>query len=211
MRTLIAAYCLAAAGVASARPIEPARLPIPAHADTEVSQSYPCVFAKRTPVSFKAWLEFESTPTNNVELAFGTDADGDGTLSARETRMVFGWDCGNWVVRGAERRRDSQVSSDGNDSDPWNGLSCRREVAAAVTTNSHKSATWDFALAGNGRASLDVGENGESVFGGLRANPPSWVFDRSWDTLRVTVRGVGVPEERVRVDVRTAGVMIIVK
>ena len=40
-----------------------------------------------------------ASPSNNVEVAFGTDADGDGVLDLWETDCVIGWDCGAWFVR----------------------------------------------------------------------------------------------------------------
>lgn len=43
-------------------------------------------------------LEFFRTPSNNVEVAFGRDADGDGQLSFSETEMSTGWDCGTYFV-----------------------------------------------------------------------------------------------------------------
>ena len=70
-----------------------------------------------TNVPFSAWQEhlrhftfklaFNATPSNNVEMAFGTDgATGttgvspveDGTLSPDECDLVVGWDCGAWFV-----------------------------------------------------------------------------------------------------------------
>ena len=47
-------------------------------------------------------LSFAPGPSNNVEVAFGADIDGDGVLSPDERRMMAGWDRGAWFMRGAE-------------------------------------------------------------------------------------------------------------
>ena len=41
-------------------------------------------------------VEFESCVTNEVLVALGADADGDGDLSVDEVDIVFGCDCGAW-------------------------------------------------------------------------------------------------------------------
>ena len=47
-------------------------------------------------------LVFRPSASNNVEVAFGVDLDGDGALSPDERRMTAGWDCGAWFMRGAD-------------------------------------------------------------------------------------------------------------
>ena len=51
-------------------------------------------------------VALDATPTNNVEVAIGIDADGDGNLSVEESAHVFGYDCGKWF----ERNREGAVS-----------------------------------------------------------------------------------------------------
>ena len=46
-------------------------------------------------------LELQATPTNNVEVAIGHDANCDGHLSIDETALAVGYDCGEWFVRSA--------------------------------------------------------------------------------------------------------------
>ena len=58
----------------------------------------------------KFLMELEATPTNNVEVAIGHDADGDGHLSLDETVLAVGYDCGDWFVRSAAN--DSVTYSD---------------------------------------------------------------------------------------------------
>lgn len=47
----------------------------------------------------KLWLSAVATPSNNVQIAFGRDANADGTLAPHEIQIVAGFDCGSWFVR----------------------------------------------------------------------------------------------------------------
>ena len=47
----------------------------------------------------KLWLSAVTTPSNNVQSAFGRDANADGTLAPHEIQIVAGFDCGSWFVR----------------------------------------------------------------------------------------------------------------
>ena len=44
-------------------------------------------------------LSAVATPSNNVQIAFGKDADADGVLAPEETQVTLGFDCGEWFVR----------------------------------------------------------------------------------------------------------------
>ena len=44
-------------------------------------------------------LELDATPSNNVEVAFGRDANGNGALDDSEAAFAVGWDCGEWFFR----------------------------------------------------------------------------------------------------------------
>ena len=74
-------------------------LPQGEYADTEVSTNI--AFAVERPVMTR--IEFtvalDATPTNNVEVAIGADANGDGNLAVEEAAYVFGYDCGAWFER----------------------------------------------------------------------------------------------------------------
>ena len=85
-------------------------LPPSEYADTEVSTN--CAFAVGEGGGRRLvfTLELEATPTNNVEVAIGHDADGDGCLSLDETALAVGYDCGEWFTRSAAN--DSVTYSD---------------------------------------------------------------------------------------------------
>ena len=94
---LLLASGLAAAAAAGAE-IDVGRLPESGYADTEASTNVPFAFARAGVRDFEFDLCLCGTPSNNVQLAFGRDADSDGVLSAGETDMVVGWDCGEWRI-----------------------------------------------------------------------------------------------------------------
>ena len=71
------------------------------YADTEVSTNFPVTvdFSEMSRIEFT--LAFAASPSNAVEVAIGTDADGDGDLSVEEAAYTFGCDCGTWFCRNA--------------------------------------------------------------------------------------------------------------
>ena len=84
------------ATVAAATDIRPV-LPSVEYPDTEVVTNV-AVFAQGS-CEYAFELAFLGTASNNVEIAFGMDADGDGALSVDEIRLSAGWDCGDRVWR----------------------------------------------------------------------------------------------------------------
>ena len=92
--------------------VEP--MPPCAYADTEASTNIAFVVdrARMTRIEFSVALD--ATPTNNVEVAIGTDANGDGNLAPEEAAYVFGYDCGRWFTRVGELFDCSIVQLDGS-------------------------------------------------------------------------------------------------
>ena len=77
--------------------VEP--LPLSEYADTEVSTNIAFVVDRSTMTRIEFTVALDATPTNNVEVAIGTDGNGDGNLAVEEAAYVFGYDCGKWFVR----------------------------------------------------------------------------------------------------------------
>ena len=42
-------------------------------------------------------LALNASPSNNLEIAIGEDADGNGRLDLLEADLTFGYDCGKWI------------------------------------------------------------------------------------------------------------------
>ena len=111
---------------AGAVPFEAIRIPVVDRIDTEVATNVTITAWQLRAEKFSFSLSSLATPSNNVEAAFGTDTDGDGTLSARETARVVGWDCGAWFVqKGMDGRRVSEASASTNEVKTLRGLHSR--------------------------------------------------------------------------------------
>ena len=74
-------------------------LPIPEYADTEVSTNFAFSAGEGQSRGIVFTVELQATPSNNVEVAIGCDADEDGSLSVDESGLCVGYDCGTWFVR----------------------------------------------------------------------------------------------------------------
>ena len=57
-------------------------------------------------------VALDATPTNNVEVAIGTDANVDGNLSVEESAYVFGYDCGTWFCRERDKNKIENTAVD---------------------------------------------------------------------------------------------------
>ena len=98
MRLLAAlAFFPAAAFAVTVTPLPPSE-----YADTEVSTNMAFTVDRSAMTRIEFTVALDETPTNNVEVAIGTDADGDGNLAVEEFAYVFGYDCGAWFERNRE-------------------------------------------------------------------------------------------------------------
>ena len=99
MRDLFA--LVVAAGVscaAFARQIVIPALPVSPFADTEVSTNV-VIHEGRTDVrNVQIHIQLEGTPTNNLEVAFGCDANTNCVLDVSEIETVYGWRGGRYFV-----------------------------------------------------------------------------------------------------------------
>ena len=170
MRATVAILGLLAASAASAAVFHPVLPPVE-HLDTEVSTNLAISAASRGSRECSFSLEFSGTASNNVEIAFGADANGDGALSSDEVGLSAGWDCGEWfVANAATGERLSAEASDGV----------------------HR-------LVGKIRLRKDGGvreiafcDGEEALFPALSASAAEWSFPGGWNTVRLVGRGENV-------------------
>ena len=153
-------------------------------ADTEVSTNCLFAFEKRNVKHLRIGLGCIGTPSNNVQVAFGRDANTNGVLEVSETGFAVGWDCGEWVLR------DSGTNE-------WS--------AASVTTNDMKSLAFDLGVARAKPRRVSATENGEALTWDVPGRLPRSLYCNEWDTLRLTVRGIDPPEESLRAQVVVEG------
>ena len=83
--------------------VEVPALPQSEFADTEVSTNFTFAVGAVANRRLVFTLELQASPSNNVEVAIGCDANGDGHLSLDESGLTVGYDCGEWFVRSAEK------------------------------------------------------------------------------------------------------------
>ena len=90
--------------------VEP--LPQSEFADTEVSTNIGFVVDRAMMTRVEFTVALEATPTNSVEVAIGTDGNGDGNLSVEESAYVFGSDCGTWFCRARDENKIENTTVD---------------------------------------------------------------------------------------------------
>lgn len=121
-------------------------------------------------------LSFAPGPSNNVEVAFGADLDGDGVLSPDERRMEAGWDRGAWFMRGADGETVEQSV----------------QPSGGVT----RDFKWALRLRGGRVPSrLSATVDGTPLFAAISSAPPTWLYEPDWNVACVIVRGTGVGGE----------------
>ena len=187
MRRVATFLALAASALAVAAP-----LPQPDFADAGAVTNI--VFAASSmPGVVTFSLEFAPSPTNNVEITLGTDADGDGDLSDEEAYLSIGWDCGSWFVRRGENAKDEYSYS-------------------ATADGTAKVFSWRLAtLRGGVPSRLVATVDGVPLFGDLSAPPPRWLYDTSGNLARVVVRGADVDGAVAPVKVSVAGTVFYMR
>ena len=154
-------------------PMSPVLPPPSLYADTESVTNV--TFGVGVPGDnvFSLSLELDASPSNNVEVAFGYDANGNGTLDDSEASFAVGWDCGEWFFR--------DITSDIADS--CAGACGRKKLA------------WDLRL----DKSLSP-KTLHAQAGGLALpfTMTATMYDPSWNVARVTVRGFGNAEAALK-------------
>ena len=172
------------ASAAFARQIVIPTLPVSSFADTEVSTNV-VIHEGRTDVrNVQIHFQLEGTPTNNLEVAFGCDANTNGVLDVSEIETVYGWRGGRYFIENVRA---------------WE----RIETPAAATS---LCGVIDIQLQNDKHfvpRSFAATCGGEPAFPSLSAtHPPAWLFRRGWNMARIVRRGAGTPSEWVRCDVK---------
>ena len=189
------ALSLSALSVAAVT-LDVTRLPAPSHADREVSEDS-ALSANRLDLlrTFRLEVSFDSTPSNNVQVAFGRDTmPADGALAAEETVYIVGWDCGEWFLR-PQGLKETYVFTPTNTTGP-------RTLTMEIPVNPQgapKSVTF---------------KDGAGVFAfpGLALSPiPDWLKPDLPTCLRVTVRGYTGTNETVRARFLQDGARILLR
>ena len=172
----------------NARPLVVPTLPESDFADTESATNIVIDVSDPEWGRLDIVLAANATVSNNVQIAFGIDANEDGELCPAETDLVLGWDSGAWFIRD-ERAEWAER---------WMRESGMRELRAFVRVKSQK-----------GRA-LEL-KDGETFFSERIPTVPATLFNPAWNLLRVTSRGHALRDELVTVSPYRYGLLLEVK
>ena len=163
----IAVVATTVAAAADIRPV----LPPVQHLDTEVVTNVVISAAAQGSREYAFGLSFSGTASNNVEIAFGADANGDGALSSDEIGLSAGWDCGERFVMNA-------------------GTDERVSVEAADGVH---SLVGMIRLRTNGRVrEISFGDGPATLFPALQGAALGWTFPVEWNMVRLLGRGENV-------------------
>ena len=162
----------------------------PTFADTEVTAHHPLDLPPANVNGLNLEIAFSGTPSNNVEVALGRDADGNGELSFDEAGVLLGWDCGVYFIeRVATGERFEETSVDSDD----------------AARHLH----WNCAVKRRALRSLSVATEAGAAFTELTASPPNWLYDANWNLMRLTARGVGVRDHSFSISVKRTCLSVV--
>ena len=171
-------FLLAAAGAWALHAVEFTvnQMPVSQFADTEVSTNMVINKADINHVDLKFTLC--GTPTNNLEMAFGTDVNTNGVLDAEEVETRFGWRSGRYFI-------ENTSTGDMFDGDALNS-------SQSFSVDLHLEVRYSSQQV---RKVVVAGVNA-AEFGTLATNvPPAWIWRREWNLMRATRRGMEPPSD----------------
>ena len=170
MKATILLLCAAAAVAASAANLAPVLPPVE-FLDTEVVTNVAIQAASQEARRYAFALSFVGSASNNVEIAFGADTDGDGALSDEEVEFSAGLDCGEWFTSNAITGERLAVESAAGAHEFVGGIYLRTD----------------------GRVRAAVFRDGVTpLFPALAAAAKSWSFPAAWNMVRLVGRGENI-------------------
>jgi hypothetical protein len=162
----------------SAKEITLPPMPISPYVDTEVSTNIVFNRYRSDVKEFELKFTLDCSPSNCIQVALGTDVDGDGELSFAETGVVYGWRNGRYFIEDVVEGKRYEHSVKSED----------RIGIQAFTVN--MQTTRDY-LPKTFLANID----GASVFTNLSTTVPLWLYQPKWNLMRITRRGANTPSE----------------
>jgi hypothetical protein len=168
-------------------------LPESEFCDTEVFTNVAFNAVRNDARHFGVSMAFMGTESNCVQVAFGHDADGDGNLEAVETGFVLGWRGGAYFIEDAAGQNRLV--------EPTVGVAhADRRFVLSAKLNAHSVPV-----------QVSVSNECGACFAVLSENVPSWIFNRKWNLMKVTRRGVEATSESVDVECRYSFFRIVIR
>lgn len=152
-------------------------------ADTEASTNLAFSLKTAERSFFEVAILLQASSSNNLEVAFGCDANGDGGLSVEEQFLTLGWDSGCWFLRDESSGKRMSVSRPAG----------TRRLDFCVMLNSDRHPC--------GLIAKDCGV----VFQYNAKTIPSSLFNSDWNFARITARGFRNANEYLSVGFAPAG------
>ena len=167
----------------------------PVFVDTEVTTNVQMTAWSQNTRHFAVTLQFDATPSNNVQVALGTDASADGNLSTEETGLTLGWDCGAWFIA------SSAVTN--------------RFTAAPAGAGTRKELSLKMTLGADGLPRTLEMMDGSAALAfsdlALLPIPPAWMYSKHWNRIKVTARGVDAQNEQITVKLSNDAVILLLR
>ena len=176
------ALAMAARGAFAAVPRHVSNMPESPYLDTEASTNIVFKTSQTELRMIDVDMQFIGSPTNNVQIAFGHDADSDGDLADEEAQLTFGWKSGRRFL-----------------SLPFEEYRIADEVAAQQAGSHRLHVVAQF----NGMqrpVSFSLRDNASACLTNFVAQAHDWSGVGSWNICKVTRRGVNEALEQVDVD-----------
>ena len=167
-RTTILLSSLILSSAAASTDVRPVLPPVE-HPDTEVVTNVAVSAQGTREYAFE--LTFSGTALNNVEIAFGADADGDGALSVDEIGLSAGWDCGEWFVMNA---------------------ATGERVSASAEEGMHSLAGTIRLRTGGRVRDIAFRDGAAALFPTLQGAARTWAFPADWNMMRLVGRGENI-------------------
>ena len=129
--------------------------------------------------TFSGDIALYATPSNSLEVAFGTSRNGDGILLPGDEGFALGWENGAWYIA-SPTNRFATIVLEGT---------ARRNLSFSLRIKDDGTPL-HFSVVANG-----IGD----AFAPLTASPLPWLFSRDWDAVRVTVNGMDASAEALSI------------
>lgn len=186
MRLIALVAALPFAAFAATR-LQSSQLPTSEWPDMEASTNL--VFDAGLPIEnkFVLTIELDAAVSNNVEVAFGVDADEDGDLDFDEGEFAVGWDCGAWFYR------DLRTGASGR----------------AMFEDGRRKLEWTIYLNNGSRTARQLEATDDGVAIPFAVAPT--FFNPAWNVARVTVRGKTATQECVAANVSSVGFALSIR
>ena len=167
-------------------------LPEAGRLDAEVSTNVAFNAERSDARSFGVSMAFMGTVSNCVQVAFGHDDNGDGDLSAVETRFAIGWRGGVYFIEDVPGRLRLEEVADAEHT--------ARQLVLDISLNKNYAPKH-----------VAVSNECGACFSALSASVPSWLYGKDWNLMKVTRRGVDAASERIDVECRYSFFRIVIR